>query len=180
MESLSYTFSHPQRCNNFTNIRILGNRPLFHVFVCVLGNTRVADHLIMPLCSSCHTWILSSHCSLLSLCWSRTLRTWEAQVSKKHVRNVSREPAYWSGNKAHVTFAEAGVHCSNSLVCGLPYCSRHTWPAPRRRPEGPLSLEGSRCHHLRFPPLPAGRIAAVWHPGLTPLRHPRGRTWHGT
>lgn len=74
----------------------------------------------------------------------------------------------------------AAAHWTDSLVCGLPCCSRHTWPAPRRRPGGLLSLEGSRCHHLRCPPSPAGRRAAVWRPGLTPPTHPRGRTWHGT
>ena len=35
----------------------------------------------MPLCSACHTWIRSSHCSLESLCWSITLHK-ERAISK--------------------------------------------------------------------------------------------------
>lgn len=78
-----------------------------------------------------------------------------------------------------VTSEGAAVRWTGSLVCGLPYCSQHTWLALRRRPGGLQSLEGSRYRHLRFPPSPAGRTAAAWHPGLTPLTHPQGRIWHG-
>lgn len=33
-----------------------------------------STHFSIDPCSSCQTWILSSHCSLDSLCWSSTLR----------------------------------------------------------------------------------------------------------
>lgn len=51
----------------------------------------VSCYLIMLLCSSCHTWILSSHWSLLSLCWSRTLRTGDVRVKNTSHTNTLAE-----------------------------------------------------------------------------------------
>ena len=82
--------------------------------------------------------------------------------------------------KACVTSGGAAVHRTGSPLGELPYCSLRTWPGLRRRPAGQPSRGGSRCRHLRFPLSPAGRTAAAWHPGLTPLKHPRGRIWHET
>lgn len=155
-------------------------------FVCVWVS--VCGYLIMPLCSSCHTWILSSHWSLLSLCWSRTLKNMRHQSVQKSCREKTAHTAQrhrkkielTSLNNDSVTSEGVAVHWTGSLVCGLPYCSQCTWPALHRRPGGQPSLEGSRYRRLGFPPSPAGRTAAAWHPGLTPLTHPQGRIWHGT
>lgn len=82
--------------------------------------------------------------------------------------------------KGCFTSEGAVVHWTDSPVSGLPCCNHHTLLALHRRPGGPPSLEDNRCHHLRWPPSPAGRTAAVWHPGSAPPTHPQGRTWHGT
>lgn len=104
------------------------------------------------------------------------------QTHREHLSDMDcqfKTRAY-SLNNDSVTSEGAVVRWTGSLVYGLPYCSQRTWPAQRKRPAGQQSLEGSRYRHLRFPPSPAGRTAAAWHPGLTPLTHPLGRIWHGT
>lgn len=39
--------------------------------------------LSIPVCSSCQVWILSSHCSLVSLCCSSTLRAYTQNINNK-------------------------------------------------------------------------------------------------
>lgn len=98
----------------------------------------------------------------------------------KHGTHMRIRQTLSGTEETHFTSEGAAVRWTDSLGCGLPCCSRRTWPAPRRRQGGLPSLEGSRCRHSRFPLSPAGRTAAVWHPGLTLLTHPQGRTWHET
>ena len=38
-----------------------------------MGQPLASTHLSIPRCSACHTWMRSSHWSLVSLCWSMTL-----------------------------------------------------------------------------------------------------------
>lgn len=49
-------------------------RWLVFCFALTYKHHSVFTHFSMALCSSCQAWILSSHCSFDSLCWSSTLR----------------------------------------------------------------------------------------------------------
>lgn len=77
-------------------------------------------YLSIPLCSSCQVCILSSHCSLVSLCCSRTLHTQTQCIHLKgcrvghncfHRRKSLKIPA---GSEPHSRFPRILSACENS------------------------------------------------------------------
>lgn len=79
----SRMLTHPEASHRFFVCIHTLHTSIYHTTL----NTAVShciSYLIIPRCSSCHTWILSSHWSLLSLCCSRTLERVHGMSETSH------------------------------------------------------------------------------------------------